>query len=496
MKLLRDKIKRDTYMCSKISNMVLRGDLRENHPQQRKSGQWNKETRDNFIVTVLKNEDFDPIKICEQLTDEGVVLWLIDGLQRSTTIANFKSGKFALGRNINPSKIEYQEAIRDEKGNITYQNVEFDLRGKAYKDLPEILKEEFDNCPVEVVKHLDCTDEEIGRHIIRYNSGRPMVAAQKISAYMYNVAKYVKELSGHAFFSDCVNFSETKDRNGEIDKVVCEAVMGLNFFDVWKKDAKKIGQHLNENATEDMFIQFHNYLDRLLNVVTPETGELFSTKNGVVLFMLFDKFVNSGLSDDKFQLFLENFDDLKHIKVEVTNQYTVVKGSEEKTNVLSFAEINDSKSTKDKGIMSDKLHILETLMNEFLHINKEETTVETDVAIEEDKTDEDGVEVYISEITGIDEKVLHENIDIYLVMLEGENGFKDVCIRDDSRLLNRDNSLSLLAMVAYAESKEENLDEWLTEYAKNNDEYLFDQKENFLHMKKSFDTYLERNKVA
>ena len=145
MKLLRDKIKRDTYMCSKISNMVLRGDLRENHPQQRKSGQWNKETRDNFIVTVLKNEDFDPIKICEQLTDEGVVLWLIDGLQRSTTIANFKSGKFALGRNINPSKIEYQEAIRDEKGNITYQNVEFDLRGKAYKDLPEILKEEFDN---------------------------------------------------------------------------------------------------------------------------------------------------------------------------------------------------------------------------------------------------------------------------------------------------------------------------------------------------------------
>ena len=187
---------------------------------------------------------------------------------------------------------------------------------------------------------------------------------------------------------------------------------------------------------------------------------------------------------------------MKKVKVEVQHEYEVVNGSGEKTNVLSFAEINDSKSTKDKGIMSDKLHILETLMNEFLHINKEETTVETDVAIEEDKTDEDGVEVYISEITGIDEKVLHENIDIYIDMLEGENGFKDVCIRDDSRLLNRDNSLSLLAMVAYAESKEENLDEWLTEYAKNNDEYLFDQKENFLHMKKSFDEYLQKGAVA
>ena len=288
MELLRDKIKRDTYMVSKLCGMIARGDLRDNHPQQRKSGQWDKITRDNFIVTVIKNEDFDPIKICEQLTDEGIVLWLIDGLQRSTTIENYKSGKFKLGRNIDPCTIEYQEAIKVD-GKTVYQNVSYDLRGKAYKDLPEKLKEDFDNCPVDVRKHLDCTDEEIGRHIIRYNSGRPMVAAQKISAYMYNVAKYVKELSGHAFFSDCVNFSETKDRNGEIDKVVCEAVMGLNFFDVWKKDAKKIGQHLNENATEDMFIQFHNYLDRLLNVVTPETGELFSTKNGVVLFMLSDR---------------------------------------------------------------------------------------------------------------------------------------------------------------------------------------------------------------
>ena len=52
MELLRDKIKRDTYMGSKLCNMIARGDLRDNHPQQRKSGQWSKETRDNFIVTV------------------------------------------------------------------------------------------------------------------------------------------------------------------------------------------------------------------------------------------------------------------------------------------------------------------------------------------------------------------------------------------------------------------------------------------------------------
>lgn len=494
MELLRDKIKRDTYMVSKLCGMIARGDLRDNHPQQRKSGQWDKITRDNFIVTVIKNEDFDPIKICEQLTDKGIVLWLIDGLQRSTTIENYKSGKFKLGRNIDPCTIEYQEAIKVD-GKTVYQNVSYDLRGKAYKDLPEKLKEDFDNCPVDVRKHLDCTDEEIGRHIIRYNSGRAMVTAQKISAYMYNTAKYVKALSGHAFFNDCANYSDTKDKNGEIDKVVSETVMGLNFFDSWNKQAQKIGKHLNDNATEEMFNNFGEYLDRLLEVVTPDTGKLFTPKNALLWFMLFDRFTKSGLSDDKFQLFLENYEGLKRVKVEVEHEYEVKKGSGEKTNVLSFSELDACKSTKDKGVILDKLHILETVMNEFLHINNV-VIEENENVNEEDNTNEDGLEVYISEITGIDVDTLRENLDWYISMLEDENGLKDRCIRDNSRLLNRDNSLSLLAMVAYAESKEENLDEWLTEYAENNDEYLFDQKENFLHMKQSFDTYLERNKVA
>lgn len=367
MELLRDKIKRDTYMVSKLCNMIARGDLRDNHPQQRKSGQWSKETRDNFIVTVIKNEDFDPIKICEQLTENGVVLWLIDGLQRSTTIENYKAGRFKLGRNINPSTVEYQEAVKDEEGNITYQNVSYDLRGKAYKDLPDKLKEDFDNCPVDVVKHLDCTDEEVGRHIVRYNSGRPMVASQKISAYMHNTAKHVKRLSGHAFFNDCANYSENADRNGTVDKVVSEVIMGLNFFDSWNKNAQKIGKHLNNNATEEMFDNFEEQLDNLLEVVTPETGKLFTPKNALLWFMLYDRFTKSGMDDEEFQLFLENYDELKNIKVEVEHDYEVVNGSGEKTNVLSFAQIDVCKSTKDKGIIEDKLHILETVMNDFLH---------------------------------------------------------------------------------------------------------------------------------
>mgnify|MGYP001013810918 CR=1 FL=1 len=39
-----------------------------------------------------------------------------------------------------------------------------------------------------------------------------------------------------------------KDKNGTIDKIVNETIMGLNFFDRWQRDAKKLGKFLNENA--------------------------------------------------------------------------------------------------------------------------------------------------------------------------------------------------------------------------------------------------------
>ena len=489
MELLRDKIKRDTYMVSKLCNMIARGDLRDNHPQQRKSGQWVKETRDNFIVTVIKNEDFDPIKICEQLTEKGVVLWLIDGLQRSTTIENYKTGRFKLGRNINPSHIEYQEAVKDERGNITYQNVSYDLRGKAYKDLPEKLKEDFDNCPVDVVKHLDCTDEEVGRHITRYNSGQAMNPAQKIVAYMCNVAKHVKRLANHSFFNDCANYSEKKDLNGDIDKTVSEIVMGMNFFDLWKsKDAKKMGKFLNENATEDMFNKVESYLDDLLEIVTPEIGnKLFDTKNAVITFMLYDRFKELGFNREVFGEFLSNYETFKDVKVEVKREYKIKKGSDEKTNVLSFAEINDCNSTKDKGIMEDKLHILETVMNEFLLTKKKNINKEVE-------SNENLKEVDILEFVkeNVKPDADWEDIRFYEKMLYDYT----VAVDNNSKLLEKHNNPSLIAIVGYAAENEIDLDEWIVDWFKGNKMYLLNQKKNFLHMKKSVDMLKEEGDVA
>lgn len=490
MKLLRDKVKRDTYMCSKLCNMIKRGDLRDNHPQQRKSGLWDNETRDNFVVSVIKNEDFDPLKICEQLTDRGVILWLIDGLQRSTTIENYKAGKFALGKNIDPYIVEYQELIMDESGKIVtdedgeklYKTISYDLRGKSYVELPEKLKEDFNNCPVMIVKHLDCDDKEVSRHMVRYNSGSKMVPAQKIATYMYNNAKYVKSLSNHAFFSDCANFSMAAEKNGTVNKVVSESIMLLNFFDSWKTNAKKVGKYLNDNATKEMFEKFEGYLDRLLQVVTPETGKLFSPKNAFMWFKLFDIFNSYGLRDEEFASFLFHFDELKNIEVEVAHNYKLYDG--ESTNVISFDTLDKSRSTKDKGIVSDKLHILETIMTEFLLINKEESLSEENDFTESEKqhvNEESETSVIDFVRENIKPDVTEKDIEDYSSTLECYN------INKDSPLLEQQNKPSLIGIIAYSFEKDLFLDNWIVDFFNKHDTYISNQMENYLYMKRCLD---------
>ena len=187
MDLLRDRRVKDAYMNSTIQNMLARGELRGDHPQQRKPDQWNKHDKDGLIVTVLRGEDIDSIKVCEQLTEQGVVLWVIDGLQRLTVLNSYRNGTFKLGKGIEYPILSYQRVkkdnrgkiLKDEEENYVYEVNKIDLCGKGYEDLPLELKEGFDNYKIDVVKHLDCSDEEIGYHIRRYNRQSSMNASRK-----------------------------------------------------------------------------------------------------------------------------------------------------------------------------------------------------------------------------------------------------------------------------------------------------------------------------
>ena len=469
----RDRVKRDQMMLGTLLNQFARGQINKNHPLQRKANQWNEEAQSGLAASVIKGEDIDSIKICEQiLSSLEFILWLIDGLQRLTVLESFRNNAFAIKTNLEMPIMYYQGA--DENGKVSV--IEYDLRGKRYKDLPDELKEKFDSYPVDIVKHLDCTDEEIAYHIARYNRQTSMNVNQKNILVAWKIAPEIKKLVSNRFFADCGNYNPKEDTKEVFNRIVCESIMTMFHLDNWKK-SKQMSLYLNENATKAEFNIFENELNRLYEITDQDTvGKLFNSKNSFIWFAAFHTFTQFGIEDIKFIDFLEEFQKTLHNKtfVEYENK--------------SFDTYDDGKGTKDKKVVKAKLNMLEQLMKEYLHIT-EKTNSETENNKNESDTkscESDSTLEFIQ--NNVSKDVSNEDIEEY-------QDFMDSYVNIDSDLYKQC-SMALMALTAYAYKcdRDVELGKWIENCQSRKWQNLSPSQEvNFKYMKRSFDNFVNAN---
>lgn len=469
----RDRVKRDQMMLGTLLNQFARGQINKNHPLQRKANQWNEEAQSGLAASVIKGEDIDSIKICEQiLSSLEFILWLIDGLQRLTVLESFRNNTFAIKTNLEMPIMYYQGV--DENGKVSV--IEYDLRGKRYKDLPDELKEKFDSYPVDIVKHLDCTDEEIAYHIARYNRQTSMNVNQKNILVAWKIAPEIKKLVSNRFFADCGNYNPKEDTKEVFNRIVCESIMTMFHLDNWKK-SKQMSLYLNENATKAEFNIFENELNRLYEITDQDTvGKLFNSKNSFIWFAAFHTFTQFGIEDIKFIDFLEEFQKTLHNKtfVEYENK--------------SFDTYDDGKGTKDKKVVKAKLNMLEQLMKEYLHIT-EKTNSETENNKNESDTkscESDSTLEFIQ--NNVSKDVSNEDIEEY-------QDFMDSYVNIDSDLYKQC-SMALMALTAYAYKcdRDVELGKWIENCQSRKWQNLSPSQEvNFKYMKRSFDNFVNAN---
>lgn len=470
----RDKVKKDQMMLGTLLNQFKRGQINKNHPLQRKPDQWSDEAKSGLAATIIKGEDIDSIKICEQIVSSTeFILWLIDGLQRLTVLESFKNNAFEIKKSLEMPIMYYQGV--DENGKVGV--IKYDLRGKKYKDLPDELKEKFDSYAVDIVKHLDCTDEEIAYHIARYNRQTSMNVNQKNILVAWKIAPEIKKLVSNRFFMDCGNYNPKEDTKEVFNRIVCESIMTMFHLDNWKK-SKQMSLYLNENATKDEFEVFENELNRLYEITDQDTvGKLFNSKNSFIWFAAFHTFTQFGIEDIKFIDFLEEFQKTLHSKtfVEYENK--------------SFDTYDDGKGTKDKKVVKAKLNMLEQLMKEYLHIT-EETNSET----ENNNTDESDTKSCESDSTL---KFIQNNVskDVSNEDIEEYQDFMDSYVNIDFELYKQC-SMALMALTAYAYKcdRDVELGKWIENCQSRKWQNLSPSQEvNFKYMKRSFDNFINAN---
>lgn len=442
--------RRKTFTMAQYLENVRDGYITNNASTQRNPA-W-KPIVDGLAITILTDDYIPPLILSEEECGRTVI---VDGGSRTAAFTMLRYGNYKIKSSVENPIINYKKMDKDENGKVIWSDAEFDIRNKTYEQFPKELQKMFDEYQVETVIHEGNAD----MYLRRYNIHTSMNANQKMFVYLPKFAEKIRDISNRQFFINYCDINDNEKDKGMLERVISETVMTIFHFDKWNKNGKKIATYLNENASVDEFNKLDSNLERLESVITDTTKTLFNSKDCFIWLTLFDKFIQYGLDDAKFGEFLDAF----------------VSGLRNKSVDGKLFDTADEKgSTKDKSVIVDKLHILETLMKEFLHIEEAEPVTP---------------ESFISEMVNMQVDEVKKVMDIYeedLDVLQRNN------IRDGSKLLDIANRLSLLAMVAYSYKNDVDLDDWLEEYATNNNTYYIDQRKNYSHMVNDFKQYQKR----
>ena len=445
--------RKQTYTLEMYLKKTRDGDIDNSADVQRKFV-WQKEQINGLIRTVLTDSYIPPIILGEEDSSQ---LHIVDGGQRTAALKLFRYGNYKINSTIEDSVIPYKKKTRDESGKIIWEDAEFDIKNKTYDMLPEELKKIFNEYQLETVIHEHCDKRQISKYIKIYNQQVNMNVSQKAYTYIYNYAEYINRILERKFFIDCSNYTESEKTKGATERVVMETVMCMFHLDKWKKQTKQIAQYLNDNSSKEEFEKLDSNLQRLENIITDDVSDLFNSKDSFIFLTLFNRFSELGIEDVRFVDMLKAFKNgLKDKAVDCE----------------TFDQVDKDRSTKDKKVVMKKLHILETLMYEFLHIDKEDLQ-----------------EVNLIEFVqkNVDVDITEEDIEQYKDVLD------DLTLNVDnsSRLMDRQNIPSLITIVAYSFKQDIDLDDWIVQYFNENDNYILNQKENYLHMKECLDKFVK-----
>lgn len=464
-----ENCKTDRISIASIVKKIDKHTIRFDHPLQRESDQWSPSMKGNLVSDILQGNKLHPLIFAEQIINGVPIIWDLDGKQRCTNAYSYVNNGYKVSKNIRRWLIKYQTTEKDENGNDILDengfpiavNAEFDIRGKKFSDLPEELRDRFLDYSFNYDQYLNCSEEDIGYHIERYNDGKPMTKPQKgITKIGTEFAEMVKSISNMPFFKNLGGYKVSEFKNGMIDRVVIESVMAANYFDNWKKEVEKQCEYLKEHATSETFDDFEDMVERLEKVVTDDVAEIFDSKDSFLYFSLFAKFINTGMEDEKFIEFMSEFTRSLHSK---------------EINGITYDDLcvnpktGKTYGTKDKYIITPKMERLEMLMNEFLHISKED--------IEEVNTLD-----FVKE--NVNPGTTEEDVELYSSMLDDYT----VEVDNNTKLLDEQNRPSLVALIGYACENEidDQLKEWIMKFFANNNMYKLNQKDNYIYMRDSF----------
>lgn len=359
-------IRKQTYTLEQYLKDMKSERIRTDQECQRLSGQWNPNMINELVASVLTDDYIPAIILGEEKVTNGIVRqWIVDGLQRSSTLSLFRYGNVKITKNLDEYMVTYQtkatdengKVKRDDRGEIIWKNVEYDIRNKTYEQLPEELKDVFNGYQLEVVVYQDCDMTKISKLVRKLNNCKPMNQAQRAFTYIDVFAREIREITENRFFKDMYSCNSRDRINGTFERAIGDMVILCEYPEQYRKDTKASFKWLNENGTIMDFENLNDLLTRLVESteITGEVRELFNKKNAYIFVAAFKAFTELGRKDAEFGEFLH---------------WLIADGKNTEINGRTWVDYDLERATRDNAIVHGKLNHLTALINQYFSENQ------------------------------------------------------------------------------------------------------------------------------
>lgn len=285
-----------TRSLTSLTKDISNGNIQLTHKLQRKEGQWNSKQKSELIDSLLRKFPINPTYGVKENGKIGI----IDGVQRLSTIRDYIDNKFALGKFLERVKIN---------------NNEYEIAGKRFKKLDEIVQEELLKAELQVYELIDCTDKEVREMFARQNSGKPLSNTNRRSVLENEkVSESINSLASHPFFTKIVTKAQSKsDLEKDIVRQVLMIVSDYEMSSFRSNDINKFVIWLNDNLNDSITKQLKDALDKL-DAAFPEFVKIKKLVAPLMVYGMYKSIKNKKSTQkyiDWLKKFIEQYDSNK-----------------------------------------------------------------------------------------------------------------------------------------------------------------------------------------
>ncbi len=341
------EIRKDKKALDKMYRRRDRFDLQPDY--QREEDIWSEEKEQKLMDSILKKWALPKIyfRVIDEENSECV-----DGQQRLNAIFKFYNNELALSTKFSGS-----------------------LGGLYYNDLPDKVKDIFDDFELDLELIYNAEDEEIGELFQRLQLGAPLNSAERLNAMSGKMRDFIKKLSEHPFFEEKVPLKNKRyafqSVCAQISLLEIEGIKNAKFQDL--QDFYKRNEAFDENSQKAKKII--SVID-LINRIFSSKTFVFKNRASIISFYL----LISELVENKFD-FKEYMNKLKefYMTFQQTLKNEIEKGANAQDTelVVYQSKVNQAADSKDSilkrhGILIRRLILFDEFFKDYLTISESE----------------------------------------------------------------------------------------------------------------------------